>query len=95
MTPGLEAGGGVQPGDVPPSADSMSGAAGDARRDTPNMGPVAGNRTPMIITLVVIGLFVLLVVGYGIAQIASYLSNRPGDEQSSLGRVSVEQILQR
>jgi hypothetical protein len=39
----------------------MSGATGDDRKNTPNMGPVAGNRTPMIITLVVLGLFVLMV----------------------------------
>ena len=93
VTPGLEAGGGVRPGDTPPSADSMSGAVGDDRKNTPNMGPVSGNRTPMIITLVVIGLFVLLVVGYGVAQIAAYLSETPGDEQSSLGRTSVVQLL--
>ena len=61
FTPGLESGAGVTPGDTPPSADSMSGAAGDARRDTPNMGPVSGNRTPMIFTLVVLGLIVLAV----------------------------------
>ena len=91
VTPGLEAGGGVRPGDTPPAADSMSGAVGDDRRNTPNMGPISGNRTPMIITLVIIGLFVLLVVGYGIAQIAAYVSKTPGDEQASLGRVSVAQ----
>ncbi len=62
VTPGLEAGGGVQPGDTPPSADSMSGAGGDDRRgDTPNMGPVSGNRTPMIIALSILALFVVMV----------------------------------
>ncbi len=62
FTPGLESGAGVAPGDTPPSADSMSGAAGDDRRGaTPNMGPVSGNRTPMIFTLVVLGLIVLAV----------------------------------
>ena len=93
MTPGLEAGGGVQPGDTPPAADSMSGATGDDRKNTPNMGPISGNRTPMIITLVIIGLFVLMVVGYGIAQIAAYVNKTPGEEQSSLGTPSVSQQL--
>ena len=60
-TPGLEAGGGVSPGDTPPSADSMSGAAGDDRKNTPNMGPVSGNRTPMFIALGFIALIVLSV----------------------------------
>ena len=58
---GLEPGGGVQPGDTPPSSDSMSGATGDDRRNTPNMGPVSGNRTPMIIALSVLALFVVMV----------------------------------
>ena len=49
------------PGETPPDAGSMSGAAGDARREAPNMGPVSGNRTPMIVTLVVLGLMVLAV----------------------------------
>ncbi len=82
-TAGLEPGGGVAPGDTPPTAGTMSGTAPDARK-APNMGPVSGNRTPMIITLVVIGLLVLLVVGYGVAQIAQYLREEPGGEQQSL-----------
>ena len=51
VTAGLDSGGGVQPGDTSPDSDSMSGATGDDRRNTPNMGPVSGNRTPMIIAL--------------------------------------------
>jgi len=39
----------------------MSGTVGDDRKNTPNMGPVAGNRTPMIITLVILGIFVVMV----------------------------------
>ncbi len=84
VTAGLEQGSGVQPGDTPPSADSMSGAVGDDRKNTPNMGPVSGNRTPMIFTLAVLGLIVLAVIGYGVAEIVSYLTRDPGGEQSSL-----------
>ncbi len=61
VTAGLESGSGVAPGDTPPDSDSMSGAAGASRRDTPNMGPVSGNRTPMIFTLSVLGVLVLMV----------------------------------
>ena len=39
----------------------MSGTVGDDRKNTPNMGPVSGNRTPMIITLAVLALFVVMV----------------------------------
>jgi hypothetical protein len=73
-TPGLEPGGGVAPGDTPPGEDSL-GQTVERRDDTPNMGPVAGNRTPMIITLVAIGLLVLAVLGYGVAQIIGYASD--------------------
>ncbi len=69
VTPGLEPGGEVQPGDTPPSADSMSEASGGARDETPNMGPVSGNRTPMIITLSVLGLIVLLAAGFIVASL--------------------------
>ena len=61
VTAGLGQGGGIDPGDSPAMADSMSGTVGDDRTNTPNMGPVAGNRTPMIITLVVLGIFVVMV----------------------------------
>lgn len=70
-TPGLEPGGGVRPGDTPPMSDSMSEASGESRRDTPNMGPVSGNRTPMIITLVILGLIVLAAAGFTIASLVA------------------------
>lgn len=60
VTAGLDEGVGVVPGDTPPNADQMSGASGDARK-APNMGPVSGNRTPMIITLVVLAIVVIMV----------------------------------
>ena len=60
VTAGLGAGGGVEPGDTSPDSDSMSGAAGDDRKNTPNMGPVSGNRTPMIIALSILALFVVM-----------------------------------
>ncbi len=69
VTAGLQAGGGVAPGDTPPSADSMSEASGGSRRDAPNMGPVSGNRTPMIITLVILGLVVLAAAGFTAASL--------------------------
>ena len=62
VTAGLGSpGGGIDPGDTPATADQMSGAVGDDRKNTPNMGPVAGNRTPMIITLVILGIFVVMI----------------------------------
>jgi hypothetical protein len=67
VTAGLGAGGGVTPGDTPPDSDSMSGATGDDRKSTPNMGPVAGNRTPMIITLSVLAVIVVMVAGLAVA----------------------------
>ena len=75
-TPGLEPGGGVQPGDTPPDADQLSGAAGD-RTKVPNQGPVTGNRIPMIITLVFIALITISVLVYGIATISAYLFDEP------------------
>lgn len=61
VTAGLDRGEGVEPGDTPPNADQMSGTVGDDRTNTPNMGPVSGNRTPMIIALSILGLFVVMV----------------------------------
>lgn len=59
-TTGLEPGGSVPSGETPPDSGSMSGASPDAHR-APNMGPVSGNRTPMIVALSVLAFFVLAV----------------------------------
>jgi hypothetical protein len=69
VTPGLEPGGGVPPGETPPESDSMSGAAGSVERHEPNMGPVSGNRTPMVITLVLLAVIVLLCAGFIVASL--------------------------
>ena len=61
VSTGLGAPGGLQPGDTPPDSDSMSGTIGDDRNNAPNKGPLSGNRTPMIITLSILGLFVIMV----------------------------------
>lgn len=70
-TPGLEPGGAVAPGDTPPGA-SQDAATGVDRRRLPNQQPATPNRTPMIVTLVVLAIIVVAVVGYGIAQITAY-----------------------
>ena len=61
VSPGLEPGGGVIPGDTPPVSGSMSGAAPDLG---PNHGPVSGNRTPMVLTLSILAVIVLLSAGF-------------------------------
>ena len=60
VTPGLEPGGGIAPGDTPASEGQMSGTSPDAHR-APNQGPVSGNRTPMIITLSVLAVVVIMI----------------------------------
>ncbi len=67
-TAGLEPGGGVRPGDTPPVSDSMSGAVSG---DQPNVGPVSGNRTPMIITLSILALVVLAVAAFTVASLVA------------------------
>jgi hypothetical protein len=73
VTAGLDAGGaGVQPGDTPPNADSMSGAVGDDRKNTPNMGPVSGNRTPMFIAL---GFIAFIAIAFAVLVGASFIAS--------------------
>ena len=64
---GLQSGGGVSPGDTPPDSGSMSETLGTENQ--PNVGPVSGNRTPMIITLVALGIIVLMVAIFTIASL--------------------------
>lgn len=40
-----------------------------AQEPVPNQGPVAGNRTPMVITLVLLGVIVLLCAGLVVASL--------------------------
>ncbi len=68
-TPGVSSHG-VEPGETPPDAGQMSGAAGDSRRgDAPNMGPVSGNRTPMFFALAILALLVLSVAAFTVASL--------------------------
>lgn len=57
-TAGLDDGDALQPGETPPSADSMSGANSG---HTSSTGPVSGNRTPMIIALVALAIMTVMV----------------------------------
>lgn len=51
-----------RPTETPPAEGSTAMAAHEHTNDS-NSGPVSGNRTPMTITLVSIGLIVLLMFG--------------------------------
>jgi hypothetical protein len=47
------------PEPTPPAEGQLSGATGTS--DRPNVGPVSGNRTPMVVTLVVLAVIVVMV----------------------------------
>ena len=71
MTAGLEPGGGVAPGDTPPDADQLTGAVGGNRDNTPNQGPVDGNRTPMIIALTALAVIVVMIAVVTVASLVA------------------------
>jgi hypothetical protein len=71
LTPGLEPGGGIAPGDTPATADQMSGIAED-RDKLPNQGPIDGNRTPMFIALAFIA---LIVISIAVVTVASFVTS--------------------
>ena len=72
QAPGLTDGGSIVAGDTPPGEDSTSGAV-SGTHGGPNRGPVAGNRTPMVIALIFIALITLSLLGYGVAELIGYL----------------------
>jgi hypothetical protein len=62
----------TQPTETPP-AEGSTGMVRHEHSNDSNSGPVAGNRTPMTVTLVAIAVVVLLmmaVVVYAVAQLA-------------------------
>ena len=60
----------TSPVETPPAESGVSGTVDhDHGEHGPNVGPVSGNRTPMVITLVVLALIVLGCVGLTIASL--------------------------
>ena len=62
----------TQPTETPP-AEGSTGMVRDERANDANSGPVAGNRTPMTVTFVALGLLlalVLVAVGTGFFELA-------------------------
>ena len=52
----------TQPTETPP-AEGSTGMVRAEHSNDDNSGPVAGNRTPMVVTLVALGILLLLIVG--------------------------------
>jgi hypothetical protein len=62
----------TQPTETPP-AEGSTGMVRSEHANDANSGPVAGNRTPMTVTLValaLLGLTMLAVVAYGLTQLS-------------------------
>ena len=58
------------PRETPPAEDGISGTVDhDGGHHGPNVGPVSGNRTPMVITLVLLALLVVGTVGVTVASL--------------------------
>ena len=61
----------TRPTETPPAEGSTGMVRGEHANDA-NSGPVSGNRTPMAIALVALGVLVLLIAGvvvYGLSQL--------------------------
>ena len=65
VTPGLDPGGGVPPGETPPGEDGISGTVGSAH--VPNAEPGPPSRTATIVGLAAITAVVVLVVAFLLA----------------------------
>ena len=61
-TPGLEAGGGVNPGDTPPGEASTSGVS----HREPKLPSERTNKAVYVGILVVVGLVVVMLIGYAV-----------------------------
>jgi hypothetical protein len=74
---GLEPGGGVDPGDTPPDAGSMTGATSSEPTGTlSNQAPPdGGGRAPMIIGLTFIALVTVAVLVYAVVEILAFFGD--------------------
>ncbi len=71
-TIGLEAGGGVAPGDTPPIESSIPESP-DYSASTPNQSRKWPTRTPAVVTITLVALLVLALLVYGGAELVGYL----------------------
>lgn len=63
-TPGLQPGGGVDPGDTPPTSSQASGAGGPSGSEVPD----AASRTGIILVLILVGITVAFFLAYFLAR---------------------------